>query len=112
MAVAERRDLGVVPIRIDSVTGTVEASKAELFDRALRPHPRTAERWKGVWRAHAQGVALPPVAVYRIGTRHVVRDGHHRISVARAHRCPVIDAHVVALVEPAGDAGGHARGEP
>jgi hypothetical protein len=30
------------------------------------------------------GQAMPPISVYRIGAVHFVRDGHHRVSVARA----------------------------
>jgi hypothetical protein len=47
--------------------------------------------------AFARGDAMPPVAVYRVGSDHVVRDGHHRISVARDHGVPAIDADVVEL---------------
>ena len=31
-----------------------------------------------------RGDPLPPIEVYRIGDAHFVRDGHHRVSVARA----------------------------
>ena len=27
---------------------------------------------------------MPPISVYRVGDLHFVRDGHHRVSVARA----------------------------
>src|SRR4051812_23514400 len=37
LAVARRRELGVVSIPLDSITGTTEASKARLFDRDFRP---------------------------------------------------------------------------
>ena len=93
----ERRALGVQPIQIDSVTGTVEESKAETFDRAFRPDRSTSARWKAIWIAHARGIGLPPVAVYRVGAQHIVRDGHHRISVARDHGVSTIDAEIVDL---------------
>lgn len=94
---AQRRALGVQVIRIDSVTGTVEESKAKLFDRGFRPDRVEHLRWKRVWMARARGEDLPPVTVYRVGESHIVRDGHHRISVARDHGVDAIDADVVEL---------------
>ena len=97
-ATAEHRALGVRPIAIASVTGTAEALKARAFDRAFRPEAESAEHWKRLWLAQAHAAALPPISVYRVGGQHVVRDGHHRISVARDHGLLVIEADVVELV--------------
>jgi hypothetical protein len=97
-ATAERRALGVQPIAIASVTGTAEALKARAFDRAFRPEAESAEHWKRLWLAQAHAAALPPISVYRVGGQHVVRDGHHRISVARDHGLLTIEADVVELV--------------
>jgi hypothetical protein len=96
-ATAERRALGVQLIAIASVTGTAEALKARAFDRAFRPEADSREHWKRLWLAHAHGAALPPISVYRVGGQHVVRDGHHRISVARDHGLLIIEADVVEL---------------
>lgn len=96
-ASAERRPLGIQPIAIDSVTGTVEESKAAIFDRCFRPVRSERERWTRLWVAHAHGAALPPISVYRVDGRHIVRDGHHRVSVARDHGFSTIDADVVEL---------------
>ena len=97
LASASRRELGVQPIPIDSISGTTEASKAQLFDRGFRPDRSCAPRWKSLWMAEARGLDLPPVSVYRIGDRHVLRDGHHRVSVARDHGRSEIDAEVTEL---------------
>lgn len=99
-AVAERRALGVQAIELDSIAGTVEAHKARSFDGAFRPDRAEAEHWKRLWLAQAHGAALPPISVYRVGERHVVRDGHHRVSVALDLDCATIDADVVELVPP------------
>ena len=96
-AAADRRELGVQAIRIDSISGTTEETKARLFDRAFRPDRSVAKRWKSLWMAEARGLEIPPVSVYRIGDRHVLRDGHHRVSVARDHGRAEIDAEVVEL---------------
>jgi hypothetical protein len=41
---------------------------------------------------------MPPIDVYRVGELHFVRDGHHRVAVARAQGRDTIDAHVVEVV--------------
>jgi len=99
-AAAPRRALGIQAIDVDSVTGTVEPLKARTFDRALRPDPVSREQWKRIWMAHAGGAPLPPVSVYRVGGEHVLRDGHHRVSVARALGLERIDADIVELHRP------------
>ena len=54
-----------------------------------------------------RGTELPPISVYRVGAEHDVRDGHHRVSVARALGDVLIEAEVVILAaRPA--AGGYA----
>jgi hypothetical protein len=99
-AVAQRRALGVRPVPLDAITGTVEGAKAAHFDRAFRPAAIDAERWKGVWMADARGVPLPPVSAYLVDGRYVVRDGHHRVSVARERGAAAIDGDVVELLRP------------
>jgi hypothetical protein len=96
-ATAERRALGVQPIPVDSITGTVEGFKARAFDREFRPDAPAAEHWKRLWIAQARGVAMPPISVYRVGEKHFVRDGHHRVSVARDRGDDAIDAEVIEL---------------
>jgi hypothetical protein len=100
-ASAGRRSLGVQVIAIDSVTGTLESYKARTFDRAFRPDRSAAEHWKRLWLAQAHGASLPPISVYRVDERHVVRDGHHRLSVARHGGAHSIEAAVVELVRHA-----------
>ena len=94
----ERRERGVEAITITSIVGTVETEKARAFDGAFRPAAPEAEHWKRLWLAQAHGAALPPITVYRVGERHFVRDGHHRVSVALDLEVLTIDADVVELV--------------
>jgi ParB-like nuclease domain len=47
-------------------------------------------------RRSPRGV-LPPISVYRLCGAHYVRDGHHRVSVARALGATEIDAEVTEL---------------
>ena len=96
-ASAPRRRLGVQPIAIASIVGTVEPHKAAAFDADWRPPPFSRGRWTLLCAASQRGDVLPPIAVYRVGARHYVRDGHHRASVARATGACAIDADVVEL---------------
>ena len=53
---------------------------------AFRPTSgRVRPRWERIALATRRGEAFPPIEVYRVGDAHFVRDGHHRVSVARAH---------------------------
>jgi hypothetical protein len=40
---------------------------------------------------------LPAVSLYKIGEHYFVRDGNHRVSVARFHGAAAIDAEVVEI---------------
>jgi hypothetical protein len=97
-ATCARRRLGVQAIAIDSVVGTSDRHKAEAFDREFRPPDWSRGRWTQMYEAARRGAEMPPISVYRVGTRHFVRDGHHRVSVARALGAAAIEAHVVELV--------------
>jgi hypothetical protein len=66
------------------------------FDRAFRPlKSHSRDRWLTVASARLRDIPLPRVMLVRIGDRYFVRDGHHRISVARALGEAYIDAEVV-----------------
>src|SRR4051794_28918081 len=99
-AVAARQRMGVAPIGLDSIVGTSDRHKAEAFDGAFRPPEWSRGRWTLLYLASLRGVALPPIAVYRVGDKHFVRDGHHRVSVARARGEGSIDAEIVELRAP------------
>ncbi|MDP9399957.1 MAG: chromosome partitioning protein ParB [Actinomycetota bacterium] len=95
------RDLGVRPIPLDSVVGTVDRGRD--FDRAFRPtSPRVRPRWERIALARRRGESFPPIDVFRVGEAHFVRDGHHRVSVARAQGDDTIDARVVEVLTRVG----------
>jgi hypothetical protein len=96
--VARRRPVGTVSIPVASIVGTVDRHKAATFDSSFRPPDFSRGRWTLMYRAARRGAQLPPISVYRVGERHFVRDGHHRVSVARAMGADWIDAIVVELV--------------
>ena len=85
---------GIREIPVEAISGTLEPSRASLFDRSFRPAKLAACRWTRVWLAEQRGAVLPPISVVRVGDGYAVRDGHHRVSVARARGAETIDATV------------------
>jgi hypothetical protein len=68
-----------------------------MFDRCFRPAASARTRWERVWLAEHHGAVLPPISVIQVGDRYAVRDGHHRVSVAKARGALSIDATVDAV---------------
>jgi hypothetical protein len=96
----ERR-LGQQAIDLDSIVGTVDRQRE--FDRRFRPtSTRVRTRWERIAAAQRRGEAMPPIDVYRIGAVHFVKDGHHRVSVARALGYRDINAYVTEIVTEVG----------
>jgi hypothetical protein len=96
-APATRRATGLHAIPLDSIVGTAERAKTRTFDRRFRPGSSSRGRWERLWVAGRRGASLPPISVYRLGDRHFVRDGHHRVSVALSLGMVAIDADVTEL---------------
>jgi hypothetical protein len=88
---------GVREIPVREIRGTLEPSRASLFDRCFRPTRAARDRWEGLWLAEHRGAALPPISVVQVGDSYAVRDGHHRLSVAKARGAVTIDATVDAV---------------
>jgi hypothetical protein len=87
---------GVREIPLDAISGTLEPSRAALFDGCFRPAGRARSRWERVWLAEHRGAVLPPISVVPVDDGYAVRDGHHRVSVAKARGAVSIDAMVDA----------------
>ena len=87
---------GVTEIPLEAIAGTTEPNRAAQFDQHFRPKPLTRGRWQRVWLAVQQDVTLPPISVVQIGDAYAIRDGHHRVSVAKARGAVMIDATVVS----------------
>jgi hypothetical protein len=87
---------GMRVVEIEMITGSV--GRYRDFDRSFLPNKKSmSQRWSRVDRAHHQGVELPAVSLYKIGDAYFVRDGNHRVSVARYHGVAAIDAEVVEI---------------
>jgi len=55
------------------------------------------QRWQRVDEAHIKDIILPPIQLYEIGGVYFVRDGNHRVSVAKTQGVEFIDAEVTSL---------------
>jgi len=87
------RDLGVQIVSIDSIVGS--ESRYRSFTRYFLPLKEDLrERWKKVDQAHYSRLNLPPVELYKVRDAYFVKDGHHRVSVAREKGVRNIEARV------------------
>jgi hypothetical protein len=97
----QERDAGLAVVPLDAIVGTVD--RMQGFDRHFRPTtPQVRARWERIAAAMRRGEAMPPVDLYRVGDVYFVKDGHHRVSVARALGRHDIDAHVTEVVTRVG----------
>jgi hypothetical protein len=95
------RPAGAAVVPLDAIVGTVDRQRE--FDRRFRPTSgRVRSRWEHIAAAMRRGDSLPPVDLLRIGEIYFVRDGHHRVSVARALKLTDIDAYVTDVVTRVG----------
>lgn len=86
------RGLQTVPIR--QIIGSMD--RFEDFDRTFLPRRKnTRGRWTNVDRAFYEDIRLPPIQLYKFGDIYFVKDGNHRVSVARERGVEFIDAEVI-----------------
>ena len=91
-------DRGVRDIPVNAIVGSV--GRYTDFTRTFLPRHRSDEqRWAKVKHAASQqGLgALPPIEVYQIGEAYFVKDGNHRVSIARREGYEFIAAYVTEV---------------
>ncbi|MBV9802246.1 MAG: hypothetical protein JO130_03615 [Solirubrobacterales bacterium] len=94
---ASERSAGLQVVTLDQIVGSV--GRGRDFDRRFRPTSgRSRGRWEQIAAAARRGESFPPVDLVRVGELYFVRDGHHRVSVARALDRADIDAYVTEVV--------------
>lgn len=91
--VRNRYHAGISAVAVHKIVGSL--GRCSDFDAGFNPlNETTRDRWLSVARARLQGIPLPPVELIQVGQCYFVRDGHHRISVARSFGEQAIDAEV------------------
>jgi hypothetical protein len=89
--------LGHVTVPVKHIIGS--EGRYSDFDRRFLPRSENLEeRWRHVERAMQRAVDLPPVDLYKISDVYFVRDGNHRVSVARRLGQRHIDAYVTEML--------------
>jgi hypothetical protein len=91
---SENHAPGVHLIALDQIVGS--EGRSDDFDDQFWPlAEHSQDRWLSIAMAMGTGKPLPPVQLIRSDNGYVVRDGHHRLSVARAFGQEVIEAEVI-----------------
>jgi hypothetical protein len=88
--------VGLQTIPIDKIVGS-EGRYKDFDNRFFPKSGFLRERWKHVDEAQYESIILPPIKVYELGGLYFVRDGNHRVSVAKARGIEFIDAEIVSL---------------
>ena len=87
---------GLQDVPLDKIAGSV--GRYREFTREFLPRRTTSqERWSRVYAQASSMTGLPPIELYKIGDVYFVRDGNHRVSVARQLKAKTIEAHVTEL---------------
>lgn len=88
--------VGVRPIEVGRIVGS-ESRTREFNGDFLPLRGFLKDRWARVNEAWRGDVALAAIRVFELGGRYYVRDGRHRVSVARFHSVEYIDAEIVKI---------------
>ncbi len=93
------RDLGVQDVPLNKIVGSV--GRYDDFTREFLPRRDDQEdRWRAVYDLSTSMAGFPPVELFKVGDAYFVRDGNHRVSVARANDAESIEAYVTEYISP------------
>jgi hypothetical protein len=87
---------GLATVPVSSIVGS--EGRYRDFNKHFLPRKEyLRQRWTSIDKTRYQDVILPPIRLYEMGGVYFVRDGNHRVSVARSTGQLEIDAEVVSL---------------
>jgi nucleotide-binding universal stress UspA family protein len=87
---------GLMDIPLDSIIGSV--NRYDDFTRDFLPKENVIpDRWARVDLAFSKVAGVPPIEVYKIDEVYFVKDGNHRVSVARQIGAKSIQAYVTEI---------------
>jgi hypothetical protein len=99
MRLNEESYKGLQDIPLDKIRGSV--GRYRDFNSSFLPRKNDMqERWSRVYAMANGMMGLPPIDVYQVGDVYFVRDGNHRVSVAKEMGARTIQAHVTELSSP------------
>jgi len=84
----------IVSVPIRQIKGSL--GRSTDFDVNFNPlQERSHSRWISILTAVRMNIPLPAIALVQVGDTYLVRDGHHRISVAKSMGQVMIEARIV-----------------
>lgn len=87
---------GLQDVPLEKIAGSV--GRYRDFTKSFLPRSgEMRERWSRVYAQANSLEGLPPIELYKVGDVYFVRDGNHRVSVARQLGAKTIQAHVTEL---------------
>jgi len=99
LPISGQHHIGNRQVLMSKIVGSI--GRYQDFDRVFLPrHTHTRGRWESIDKAHLQDISLPPVELYKVGEIYFVKDGNHRVSVARERGQMYIDAYVIEIDVP------------
>lgn len=90
---------GLQEIPLDRIVGSVGRNK-EFTRRFLPKNPETANRWSNVYAQMNSLTGVPPIDVFQVDDVYFVRDGNHRVSIAKQMHQKTIEAYVTEMHTP------------
>jgi len=90
-------NLGLQDVPLAQITGS--CGRYTDFTRTFLPRRagRDKERWRQIYTLATTGQGFPPIDVYKVDQVYFVKDGNHRVSVARELKWKTIQAYVTEL---------------
>ncbi|OHD80987.1 MAG: hypothetical protein A3J97_07365 [Spirochaetes bacterium RIFOXYC1_FULL_54_7] len=96
LGLSEESYRGLQSIPVDKIVGS--ENRHQDFSLGFRPKKNLSrQRWAKIDLAFKEMRILPPIVVYEIGGLYFVRDGNHRVSVAKDQGVAFIDAEVSSI---------------
>jgi hypothetical protein len=87
---------GLQDVPLDRIVGSV--GRYRDFTSSFLPKGSTSQdRWSRVYAQVNSMEGVPPIELYKVDDVYFVRDGNHRVSVARQLGAKTIQAHVTEL---------------
>lgn len=89
-------EMGTQMVPLNKIVGSV--GRYRDFTRTFLPRSAVnPERWARIDAVLHSMEGYPPIDVYKVGDVYFVRDGNHRVSVARANGLKYIEAYVTEI---------------
>ncbi|MFN4245620.1 MAG: ParB N-terminal domain-containing protein [Brevinematia bacterium] len=88
---------GIMSIPLSKIKGS--EGRYLDFDREFLPrHEGIRDKWENMVDFIDKSTKIPPIVVYKVGDSYIVRDGNHRVSVAKSMGLEYIDAEVIEMI--------------